>query len=70
MLPFGRWVNGIAEARNRFAATHNLPVRNYNMEWQDLSVPAPVCSPTSSITENPGTQRLGTERAAICGISQ
>lgn len=36
-LPFGEWVNSIAEARNQFAAAHDLPVRKYDLAWRDLS---------------------------------
>ena len=38
LLPFGTWVNSIVEARNQFAAAHNLPSRTYTMSWDDLSV--------------------------------
>ena len=38
LLPFGEWVNAIAAARNQFAASHNLPTRNYKLAWDDLSV--------------------------------
>jgi hexosaminidase len=36
-LPFGEWVNSIAEARNHFATTHDLPVRKYSLPWHDFS---------------------------------
>jgi hypothetical protein len=43
LLPFGTWVNSIAAARNQFAAAHNLPARNYQLSWDDLSVtPTPL----------------------------
>jgi hypothetical protein len=42
LFPFGTWVNSIAAARNQFAAAHNLPVRNYQLSWDDLSVTSPA----------------------------
>jgi hypothetical protein len=44
ILPFGQWVNAIADARNQFAAAHNLPARNYHFDWQDFSEVPGVCS--------------------------
>jgi hypothetical protein len=44
ILPFGDWVNAIAKSRNEFAAAHNLPTRDYQMKWDDFSVPSAVCS--------------------------
>ena len=41
LLPFGDWVNSIAEARNQFATTHHLPVAEYHLAWDDLSVTSP-----------------------------
>ncbi len=38
LLPFGKWVNSIAVARNQFAAAHHLAVRNYLLAWDDLNV--------------------------------
>ena len=38
LLPFGDWVNSIAAARNQFAAAHHLPVRDFHLSWDDLSV--------------------------------
>ena len=38
LLPFGEWVNAIAAARNQFAAAHQLPTRNYRLDWDDFSV--------------------------------
>ena len=34
-LPFGDWVNQLRDVRNRYAAAHNLPVREGNFNWQD-----------------------------------
>jgi hypothetical protein len=36
-LPFGDWVNHVEDARNRYAATHNLPVWGGTFNWQDLT---------------------------------
>jgi hexosaminidase len=44
LLPFGDWVNSIAEARNEFAAAHHLPVIAYKLSWDDFSVTAASCS--------------------------
>ena len=44
LLPFGDWVNSIAEARNEFAAAHHLPVIAYRLSWDDFSVTAAPCS--------------------------
>ena len=41
LLPFGDWVNSIAAARNQFATAHHLPVVEYHLAWDDLSVAAP-----------------------------
>jgi len=34
-LPFGQWVNDAQDARNRYAAAHNLPAREGKFDWQD-----------------------------------
>jgi hypothetical protein len=34
-LPFGHWVNDVQDARNRYAAAHNLPAREGKFDWQD-----------------------------------
>jgi hexosaminidase len=34
-LSFGDWVNQVRDARNRYAATHNLPIRGGAFNWQD-----------------------------------
>jgi hypothetical protein len=70
ILPFGDWVNAIAKARNDFATAHNLPTRNYEMKWDDFSVPAPVCSSASAILANPSSQPSDTDQAATCGLSE
>src|SRR5579872_660434 len=36
-LPFGDWVNAVQDARNRYAASHNLPVRGGVFDWQDVT---------------------------------
>jgi hexosaminidase len=38
LLPFGDWVNSIAAARNQFASAHHLPVRDFQLSWDDFSV--------------------------------
>jgi hexosaminidase len=38
LLPFGEWVNAIAESRNQFAVAHHLPAREYHLAWQDFAV--------------------------------
>jgi hypothetical protein len=35
-LPFGEWVEQVRVARNRYAQSHGLPVRNERFDWQDL----------------------------------
>jgi hypothetical protein len=40
LLPFGAWVNKIQSARNQFAATHGMAVRNESFDWNDLTVVA------------------------------
>jgi hypothetical protein len=34
-LPFGEWVSGVLEVRNRYATAHGLPVRERKFDWQD-----------------------------------
>ena len=34
-LPFGQWVNDVADARNRYATAHKLPAREMKLDWQD-----------------------------------
>jgi len=34
-LPFGQWVNDVQDARNHYAAAHNLPAREGKFDWQD-----------------------------------
>ena len=41
LLPFGDWVNSISVARNQFATAHHLPVVEYHLAWDDLSVTTP-----------------------------
>jgi hypothetical protein len=36
LLPFGAWVNAIQAARNEYAASHHMPVRNDRFDWSDL----------------------------------
>jgi hypothetical protein len=50
ILPFDKWVNAIAKARNDFAAQHNLPTRKYQMKWDDFTAPSPVCSSAQTAT--------------------
>ena len=42
LLPFGTWAAWIAAARNQFAAAHNLPAREYQLAWDDLTVTPPA----------------------------
>jgi len=34
-LPFGQWVNDVADVRNRYATAHKLPTRAMSFDWQD-----------------------------------
>jgi hypothetical protein len=34
-VPFGQWVNDVADARNRYATAHKLPTRQMKLDWQD-----------------------------------
>jgi hexosaminidase len=34
-LPFGEWVNGILEVRNRYGTAHSLPAHEGKFNWQD-----------------------------------
>jgi len=36
-LPFGEWANEVKEVRNRYAAGHNLPLRQGTFNWQDVT---------------------------------
>jgi hypothetical protein len=36
-LPFGEWVDGIARARNQFAAVHHLEHTDYAFEWKSVA---------------------------------
>jgi hypothetical protein len=50
LLPFGKWVDSVAEARNKFAVAHHLPERTYHLAWEDLHSTAacPVDSDSSN----------------------
>ncbi len=37
LLPFGEWVNRVQNARNRYAAAHQLPAREGKLDWQDAT---------------------------------
>lgn len=51
LLPFGKWADSIAAARNQFAETHHLPTRNYRLAWDDFQTTASVC-PRDSESSN------------------
>ena len=36
-LPFGDWVEQVRAARNQYAQSHGLPLRNERFEWKDLN---------------------------------
>ncbi|MGB8480890.1 MAG: glycoside hydrolase family 20 zincin-like fold domain-containing protein [Acidobacteriaceae bacterium] len=70
LLPFGEWVNAIAAARNRFAAAHNLPTRNYRLAWDDFSAVPAVCSSASDLMANPQLRPADVDQAATCGMGE
>ena len=35
-LPVGNWVTQLENVRNDFAAAHNLPPRNFALDWADM----------------------------------
>jgi hexosaminidase len=70
ILPFGEWVSAIAAARNKFAAAHNLPSRNYRLAWDDFSVLPAVCSSASDLLVNPHLQPANVDQAATCGMGE
>ncbi|MEO6923003.1 MAG: hypothetical protein ABI142_04200, partial [Bryocella sp.] len=53
LLPFGEWVNSILAARNKFAAAHHLPVRDYRLAWDDFTTPSSVCFSPSDVLAYP-----------------
>jgi len=70
LLPFGEWVNAIAAARNRFAAAHHLPTRNYRLVWDDFSAVPAVCSSASDLMANPQLRPADVDQAATCGMGE
>jgi hypothetical protein len=70
ILPFGQWVNAIADARNQFAAAHNLPARNYHLAWQDFKAVPAVCSSASDLLANPQLRPADVDQAATCGMGE
>ena len=70
MLPFGDWVNAIAAARNKFAAAHNLPSRNYRLAWDDFSAVPAVCSSAADLLANPQLRPADVDQAATCGMGE
>jgi hypothetical protein len=38
LLPLGDWVDGIRQARNRYAAAHDLPANTQPFDWKDLAL--------------------------------
>ncbi len=70
LLPFGQWVNAIADARNRFAAAHHFPTREYHLAWDDLRLSASTCSSASDIISNPQTHPANVDQAATCGLGR
>jgi hypothetical protein len=46
MLPFGDWVEQVRTARNQYAQSHSMPLRNGRFDWKDLK-------PLPAITEPP-----------------
>jgi hypothetical protein len=70
LLPFGEWVNAIAAARNRFAATHSLPNRRYKLAWGDFNEVSAVCSSASDMIANPQLRPADVDQAATCGMGE
>jgi hypothetical protein len=68
LLPFGEWVNAIAAARNRFAATHSLPNRRYKLAWGDFNEVSAMCSSASDMIANPQLRPADVDQAATCGM--
>ncbi len=36
LLPFGEWIEQVRAARNQYARSHGLPLRNEAFDWKDL----------------------------------
>ncbi len=70
LLPFGEWVNAIADARNQFAAAHTLHARNYHLAWQDFKAVPAVCSSASDLLANPQLRPADVDQAATCGMGE
>ncbi len=70
LLHFGTWANGIAAARNRFAAAHHLPARDYHLAWQEQNVVPTVCSSATDINANPQIHPANVDQAATCGLGR
>ena len=67
ILPFGNWVKSIAEARNKYAAAHNLPVRDYQLRWDDFGAESPVCSSAAQLLAHPQSLPGDVDQGATCG---
>jgi hypothetical protein len=42
LYPLDEWASKVVVARNQYAATHSLPVRNFRLDWKNTSSSAPV----------------------------
>jgi len=38
LYPLGEWANNVLASRNQYAKFHNLPVRNFALDWKETSV--------------------------------
>jgi hypothetical protein len=45
ILAFGGWVNAILAARNQYAAAHQLPSRDIQWNWDDITATYAACTP-------------------------
>ncbi len=70
LLDFGTWVNAIAQSRNQFAKAHNLPVRDYRLDWNDLRPTSATCSSAAEINANPQMHPANVDQAATCGLGR
>ena len=66
ILPFGDWVNAIADARNQFAAAHSLPSRSFHLAWRDFQVASPTCRSTSEIHTTRRIRPSDPDEATTC----